>query len=252
MEGDNFRRFFDVFPYVVRDKELRQQLARLYDRYRVIGLLYVGANEESRHELEPLACLQLAVAQGLALLAIIDSAAQPLVEGAFALWQKLLEARLGEEPTPPGTPAVAPPAGAVEGLLEPGSDPASSLAPMGAKLLSAAQRVLRRKGLAAVTLDAVASAAGEPRSAVWYYFGDKRTLVQTLVEARTYSLRTNLLRSARSLPSGGPHAAQTIQLQESLLDSYGDLPRSSSCSRLFCAMRRCVRVRPSFRPGFEV
>ena len=159
LEGDNFRRFFDIFPYVVRDKELRQQLARLYDWYRVIGLLYVGANEETRHELEPLACLQLAVAQGLALLATIDREAQPLVEGAFALWQELLEARLGEGPTPPVAPDLAPPAGAVEGLLEAGSDPASSLAPMGAKLLAAAQRVLRRKGLAAVTLDAVASAA---------------------------------------------------------------------------------------------
>ena len=70
-----------------------------------------------------------------------------------------------------------------------------------ADALAAAQRVLRRKGLAAVTLDAVASAAGEPRSSVWYYFGDKRTLVQKLVEARMYSLRTNLLRRARSLPS---------------------------------------------------
>lgn len=223
LEGHNFRRFFDIFPYVVRDKELRQRLARLYDWYREIGLLYVGANEETRLELEPLACLQLAVAQGLALLGTIDREAQPLVEGAFALWQELLEERLGEEPTPPGTPDVRPLAGAVEGLLEPGSDPASSLAPMGVKLLAAAQRVLRRRGLAAVTLDAVASAAGEPRSSVWYYFGDKRTLVQTLVEARTYSLRTNLLRRARSLPGDEPRASHTIQVQESLLDSYGDL-----------------------------
>ncbi len=222
LEGGNFRRFFDIFPYVVRDKELRQRLARLYDWYREIGLLYVGANEETRHELEPLACLQLAVAQGLALLATIDGEAQSLVEGAFALWQELLEAHLGEE-SAPGTPDVTPLAGAVEGLLEPGTDPASSLAPMGVKLLAAAQRVLRRRGLAAVTLDAVASAAGEPRSSVWYYFGDKRTLVQTLVEARTYSLRTNLLRRARSLPSDEPRASHTIQVQESLLDSYGDL-----------------------------
>ena len=38
-------------------------------------------------------------------------------------------------------------------------------------------RVLRKRGFAALTLEAVGREAGEPRSSITYYFGDKRGLV---------------------------------------------------------------------------
>jgi AcrR family transcriptional regulator len=57
------------------------------------------------------------------------------------------------------------------------------------KLVRGAQRVLRKRGFAALTLEAVGREAGEPRSSVTYYFGDKRGLVKAMVAAQFHQQR---------------------------------------------------------------
>jgi AcrR family transcriptional regulator len=49
--------------------------------------------------------------------------------------------------------------------------------------------VLRKRGFAALTLEAVGREAGEPRSSVTYYFGDKRGLVKAMVAAQFHQQR---------------------------------------------------------------
>ena len=51
------------------------------------------------------------------------------------------------------------------------------------KILRATERLLDKKGLKALTLDAIAEASGQPRSSVSYYFRGKQGLLEALFAA---------------------------------------------------------------------
>jgi AcrR family transcriptional regulator len=56
-------------------------------------------------------------------------------------------------------------------------------------LVRGAVRLLRRRGYGALTLETIAAEAGEPRSAIGYYFGDKRGLVSIVHAAVLHQMR---------------------------------------------------------------
>lgn len=58
-----------------------------------------------------------------------------------------------------------------------------TLAPTAQRLVAAARRILSRSGFNAITVDAVATEAGEYRDAVRYYFGSKDGLIAAVVDA---------------------------------------------------------------------
>lgn len=195
-----YRRFFDLLPYAIRDRALRKQLVRLYDWYRGIGQMYLGGADAAQTQVLPLATLQLAIAQGIAMQHCIAPAAG-ICDRAFMLWREMLGAWFGVLSTTdtPGLQNFA--TRSVENPAQPPGrldDPVAPLPPVGRQLLAAAQRVLRRKGLGGLTLDGVAAVSKEPRSAVWYYFGDKATLVRTLLEAHVYSMQSSMERNLQA------------------------------------------------------
>ncbi|GEM_PF-414615 len=63
------------------------------------------------------------------------------------------------------------------------ADPLLELPAAGRRLVAVAKRILRSKGWQALTVGAVAGAAGLDKSAIRYYFGNKDGLVAVLVES---------------------------------------------------------------------
>jgi AcrR family transcriptional regulator len=97
------------------------------------------------------------------------------------------------------------------------------------KLVRGAQRVLRKRGFAALTLEAVGREAGEPRSSITYYFGDKRGLVEAMV------------------------AAQFHQQGKLALRMIGDAGEGPGCRvRAVCATRELLTDLASFRVFFDL
>lgn len=225
----SYKRFFELFPYVIRDKGLRQRLARLYEWYRDIDALYLRGSGQPEASL---AALCLAVLDGMAVLLLADPTGVDS-DRVFDFWSDLLESGLSSD-SPSLVCRGVRTAGSASNSAAPrdpitelatsaaSGDPAAVLAPVGRRLLVAAQKVLRRRGLAAVTLDAVAAAAGEPRSAVWYYFGDKRTLLRALVDARGHRVQAAYIRQLRRLPGGSGRVAGMIGAERTMLRGLSD------------------------------
>ena len=63
-----YRRFWDLFPHLVRDEELRPRMAELYRWYRDLDewALAPDADARLKRELDPLCALTVAVCDGLA------------------------------------------------------------------------------------------------------------------------------------------------------------------------------------------
>jgi AcrR family transcriptional regulator len=63
-----YRRFWDLFPQLIRDEELRPRMAELYRWYRDLDewALAPDADARLKRELDPLAALTVAVCDGLA------------------------------------------------------------------------------------------------------------------------------------------------------------------------------------------
>jgi AcrR family transcriptional regulator len=79
------------------------------------------------------------------------------------------------------------------------------------RLLEAARRIIAERGLAALTLDAVAEESGEYRSAIRYHFGDKAGLVSAVVDSTALSPATLPLFAAVSAAERGrPQAAAHV------------------------------------------
>jgi AcrR family transcriptional regulator len=86
-----FRVFYDVLPNALRDRKLRDRVARLYDRYRSLDAwaLRAAAPPLDPAGLEPLAALSIAVVDGLAIQLLLaprsfDHAA------AYAMWEAMV------------------------------------------------------------------------------------------------------------------------------------------------------------------
>ncbi len=207
--------YFDLLPHILRDRDARRRLAQFYDSYRRIGCMCLESSSVPKSERAALATLLLGVGEGVAAQALIDPGVVD-IEGVFALLTEMLHVYLGGPSGPLVTKAreaVAWEAAAPALAPETEPDPAGGLAPVAAHLLAAAQHVVRERGFRALTLESVATRAGEPRSAVSYYFGDKAGLVDRLHASFAYENRALMRRAVRRLPVGGDRIPATIAAQ---------------------------------------
>jgi AcrR family transcriptional regulator len=211
--------YFDLLPYILRDRDARRRLADFYDSYRRIGAMCLESSAVPPDDRGALTTLLLGIGEGVAAQALIDPDVVD-TEGVFALLAEMLHASLGGTAGPlvaavraavdweSGAPPLPPEA-------EP--DPAADLAPVAVNLLTAARRVVHESGFRALTLETVAARAGEPRSAVSYYFGDKGGLVGRLHASVAYENRALMRRAVRRLPAGRERIPATIAAQERTL-----------------------------------
>jgi AcrR family transcriptional regulator len=211
--------YFDLLPYILRDRDARHRLAEFYDSYRRIGVMCLESSAVPAGEQVPLTTLLLGIGEGVAAQALIDPDVVD-TEGVFALLTEMLHASLGGTAGPLVAAAreaidwdsVAP---VLSAETEP--DPAGDLAPVAVNLLNGARRVVHERGFRALTLETVAARAGEPRSAVSYYFGDKRGLVDRLHASIAYTDRALVRRAVRHLPGGVERIPAVIATQERAL-----------------------------------
>jgi AcrR family transcriptional regulator len=103
-----------------------------------------------------------------------------------------------------------------------------------AKVLEAARRLFAEHGVANVTMEQVATAAGVGKGTVFHRFGDRAGLVMALVDDDERALQERLVRGPPPLGPGAPPRERLQALVDALLDlldRYGDLLRDSEASR---------------------
>ena len=85
-----YQMFFEIIPHVMRDEELRPHLRDLFDWYRKLDAWALGAQESVQPppQLEPLALLTVALADGVALQVQADPELD--IGPAFHLWRALV------------------------------------------------------------------------------------------------------------------------------------------------------------------
>jgi len=93
---DGYQMFYELIPHVLRDPELRPRLGKLFDWYRKLDAWALGAQAGPDHpaELEPLALLTVAIADGVALQVQADPTLD--VGPAFRIWQRLIVSYLDD------------------------------------------------------------------------------------------------------------------------------------------------------------
>jgi AcrR family transcriptional regulator len=100
-DAESFQSFFDVLPHALRDPDLRERVAALYDGYRETVLRCLdSAGPGKAAELRPFAMLMIAIVDGLAIQHGLDPGGAD-VRAATELWERLaqpfLAARDGAE-----------------------------------------------------------------------------------------------------------------------------------------------------------
>jgi AcrR family transcriptional regulator len=101
-------------------------------------------------------------------------------------------------------------------------------------VLEAARRLFAEHGVANVSMERVARAAGVGKGTVFHRFGDRAGLVMALVDEDERALQDQLLRGPPPLGPGAPPAERLVALVDALLDlleRFGDLLRDSEASR---------------------
>lgn len=87
----SFRDFFTILPHALRDDELRERVARLYDWYRALYAEALDGDDPGRTaDLARLAHLMAAMTDGLAVQKLLDPEHVDL-EGLYGLWARILE-----------------------------------------------------------------------------------------------------------------------------------------------------------------
>lgn len=102
------------------------------------------------------------------------------------------------------------------------------------KVLAAARHLFEQRGVANVTIDEIARAAGVGKGTVFHRFGDRAGLVMALVDDEERALQERILRGDPPLGPGAPPADRMVALMDALvglLERYGDLLRDSEASR---------------------
>lgn len=95
-------------------------------------------------------------------------------------------------------------------------DPLSELAPPARRILKAARKVIVKEGYGALSLQTVADEAGELKSTIAYYFGDKAGLVTSLVESLIHDTNVNAVNVLGSVPEGPERVRELLKVQRQI------------------------------------
>jgi AcrR family transcriptional regulator len=90
-------------------------------------------------------------------------------------------------------------------------DPLDDLPPTARRLLAAARHLLAEGGFEALSLQAIASEAGESKGSVSYYFRNKQGLVAALVDSLVHDANRALLTETARLPVGGQRVHALVE-----------------------------------------
>ena len=87
---DGYQMFYELVPHILRDPDLRPHLSALFDWYRKLDAWALGAQASTKHpaQLEPLALLTVAIADGVALQVQADPELD--IGPAFEIWRQLI------------------------------------------------------------------------------------------------------------------------------------------------------------------
>ncbi len=96
-DAESFQSFFDVLPHALRDADLRERVAALYDGYRETVLRCLdAAGPGAAPEMRPFAMLMIAIVDGLAIQHGLDPDGAD-VRAATELWERLAQPFLAAE-----------------------------------------------------------------------------------------------------------------------------------------------------------
>jgi AcrR family transcriptional regulator len=88
-DAESYQSFFEVLPYALRDEDLRERVAALYDGYRDTVLRCLdAADPAAKEQLRPFAMLMIAIVDGLAIQHSLDPSGAD-VAAATDLWERL-------------------------------------------------------------------------------------------------------------------------------------------------------------------
>ncbi|WP_028922771.1 TetR/AcrR family transcriptional regulator [Pseudonocardia acaciae] len=108
----------------------------------------------------------------------------------------------------------------------PGSAERADAARNRAKILATAERVVARRGVEALTMNAVARAAGVGVGTVYRRFGDQGGLVEAMMDRRESQLQRGMVDGPPPLGPGAPPADRIrafLHAYADVLDTYGPL-----------------------------
>ena len=95
-DAESYQSFFEVLPHALRDGDLRERVAALYDGYRETVLRCLDASDPAaKEQLRPFAMLMIAVVDGLAIQHVLDPDVAD-VAAATDLWERLVRPYLTE------------------------------------------------------------------------------------------------------------------------------------------------------------
>lgn len=87
-----------------------------------------------------------------------------------------------------------------------------------ALILTTAERLFREKGVENVSMDAIACGAGVGKGTLFRRFGDRASLVRSLLEEREAAFQESFIRGEPPLGPGAPPAERLIAFGTSLLE----------------------------------
>ena len=94
------------------------------------------------------------------------------------------------------------------------------------KVLSAAERLFRCRGVENVSMDAIAAEAGVGKGTLFRRFGDRASLARSLLSERDSQFQEAFIRGEPPLGPGAPPAERLVAFGEGMLDlleAHGDL-----------------------------
>ncbi len=101
-------------------------------------------------------------------------------------------------------------------------------------MLAAAERLIARAGMAALTMDAVAAEAGVGKGTVFRRFGDRAGLARALVSERERAFQDELIRGAPPLGPGAPPRERLVAFGRgvlALLEDHADVIVAAEAGR---------------------
>ena len=95
-----------------------------------------------------------------------------------------------------------------------------------ARILAAAERLVAEHGVDAVSMDAIAAAAGVGKGTLFRRFGDRGGLLHALLDDRERDLQERMIRGAPPLGPGAPPVERLVAFGRAMgahLDAHGEL-----------------------------